>query len=246
MMLELFRAEVESHSDALTSGLLKLEQDPTNVKGIDGLMRAAHSIKGAARIVQVGPAVEVAHVMEDCFVAAQRGLLTLQSDAIDVMLGSVDVLTAIAEESKNESMDWHSFEPTVQSIVLKLRAVLAGESIPMTAAAGGDLPVPAIVARPTPEAAPSAPAQPTPAAFPSIPKTIPAGQLYNQSVAPKLPPQVPAPKSQTERLELPANESPIFPRTTVNQSRSCWILQQPKIWIQSHSHFYMHFLKTGN
>jgi chemotaxis protein histidine kinase CheA len=129
MMLELFRAEVESHSNALTSGLLKLEQDPTNVKGIDGLMRAAHSIKGAARIVQVAPAVEVAHVMEDCFVAAQRGLLTLQSDAIDVMLGSVDVLTAIADESKNESTDWHSFEAKVQSIVLKLRAVLAGESI---------------------------------------------------------------------------------------------------------------------
>ena len=36
-------------------------------------MRAAHSIKGAARVVGVDPAVSVAHVMEDCFVAAQKG-----------------------------------------------------------------------------------------------------------------------------------------------------------------------------
>ena len=35
-------------------------------------MRAAHSIKGAARVVGVDPAVSVAHVMEDCFVAARR------------------------------------------------------------------------------------------------------------------------------------------------------------------------------
>ena len=36
-------------------------------------MRAAHSLKGAARIVGLDVGVRVAHAMEDCFVAAQRG-----------------------------------------------------------------------------------------------------------------------------------------------------------------------------
>ena len=36
-------------------------------------MRAAHSLKGAARIVGLDAGVGVAHAMEDCFVAAQTG-----------------------------------------------------------------------------------------------------------------------------------------------------------------------------
>ena len=36
-------------------------------------MRAAHSLKGAARIVGLDAAVRVAHAMEDCLVAAQKG-----------------------------------------------------------------------------------------------------------------------------------------------------------------------------
>jgi len=35
-------------------------------------MRAAHSLKGAARIVDLADGVRVAHAMEDCFVAAQH------------------------------------------------------------------------------------------------------------------------------------------------------------------------------
>jgi two-component system sensor histidine kinase and response regulator WspE len=41
-------------------------------------MRAAHSLKGAARIVGMDAGVSVAHVMEDCLVAAQEGRLLLR------------------------------------------------------------------------------------------------------------------------------------------------------------------------
>ena len=72
-MLDLFRQEVETHSVVLNEGLLALEQAPTDGDLQASCMRAAHSIKGAARIVGVGPAVELAHAMEDAFVAAQEG-----------------------------------------------------------------------------------------------------------------------------------------------------------------------------
>ena len=71
-MLDLFRQEVEGHSATLTEGLLSLEQGAATAESLESLMRAAHSIKGAARIVQLDPAVTVAHAMEDCFVAAQE------------------------------------------------------------------------------------------------------------------------------------------------------------------------------
>jgi chemotaxis protein histidine kinase CheA len=94
-LLDLFRAEIEIHVPALSEGLLALEKDPNQPKRLEALMRAAHSIKGAARIVGVEAAVQVAHAMEDCFVAAQKGTVTLTSDAVDILLGGVDALQRI-------------------------------------------------------------------------------------------------------------------------------------------------------
>jgi HPt (histidine-containing phosphotransfer) domain-containing protein len=93
LMLELFRAELDTHLPVLSAGLLALEKDAARPELLEALMRAAHSIKGAARIVGVEAAVQVAHVMEDCLVAAQKGELRFNADAIDVLLRGVDVLT---------------------------------------------------------------------------------------------------------------------------------------------------------
>jgi chemotaxis protein histidine kinase CheA len=92
VMRELFRAELDTHLPVLGEGLLALEKDPAQPQLLHSLMRAAHSIKGAARIVGVDAAVQVAHVMEDCLVAAQRGELHLDAEAIDVLLRGLDVL----------------------------------------------------------------------------------------------------------------------------------------------------------
>ena len=71
-LIDLFRSEVETHAEVLSAALLALEASPGDVSRLGEMMRAAHSIKGAARVVGVDPAVSVAHVMEDCFVAAQK------------------------------------------------------------------------------------------------------------------------------------------------------------------------------
>ncbi len=85
-MLELFRNEVEGQVATLTHDLLELEQNPTAMDRLERLMRAAHSVKGAARMVNLDGAVRVAHAMEDCFVAAQQGAITLQPDGVDALL----------------------------------------------------------------------------------------------------------------------------------------------------------------
>ena len=72
-MLELFRVEAENQAAVLTSGLLELERDPGALGPLEPLMRAAHSLKGAARIVNLQAAVRVAHSMEDWFALAQAG-----------------------------------------------------------------------------------------------------------------------------------------------------------------------------
>jgi two-component system sensor histidine kinase and response regulator WspE len=98
-MLDLFRLEVEAQVTTLTDGLLALETNPNSAQELEALMRAAHSIKGAARIVGLDAAVGLAHVMEDCFVAAQNQTITLTGDQIDVLLRGVDLLQSFSSLS---------------------------------------------------------------------------------------------------------------------------------------------------
>lgn len=99
-MLELFRLEVDNQSAILSDGLLSLEQQTDPAEQLEALMRASHSIKGAARMVDIDAGVKLAHAMEDCFVAAQNSELILQSHQIDLLLKGVDMLVAI---SRNEA-----------------------------------------------------------------------------------------------------------------------------------------------
>ncbi len=96
-MFDLFRMEVETQAATLNNGLLALENNVDVVETLASLMRAAHSIKGAARIVQVDAAVQVAYVMEECFVAAQQGKIILGATQIDVLLEGVDQLLQITQ-----------------------------------------------------------------------------------------------------------------------------------------------------
>ncbi len=50
-MFELFKAESASQAAVLNQGLLAIEANPQDTSHVESLMRAAHSIKGAARIV---------------------------------------------------------------------------------------------------------------------------------------------------------------------------------------------------
>lgn len=96
-MEALFRTEVEQQAAVLNDGLLALEKRPDDPGNVEPLMRAAHSIKGAARIVHADPAVQLAHAMEDVFTLVQRDQLTLTRTHIDALLQANDLLLVLAE-----------------------------------------------------------------------------------------------------------------------------------------------------
>ncbi|MDU9034056.1 hybrid sensor histidine kinase/response regulator [Pseudomonas corrugata] len=100
-LLELFSLEAEAQTQVLSAGLLALERDPTQADSLESCMRAAHSLKGAARIVGVDAGVSVAHVMEDCLVSAQERRLVLSAEHIDALLQGTDLLTRIATPGNN-------------------------------------------------------------------------------------------------------------------------------------------------
>ena len=107
-MLDLFRTEAECQAQALTTGLLSLERDPAAADQLESCMRAAHSLKGAARIVGVAAGVSVTHAMEDCFVAAQEGRITLHQGHIDELLQGVDLLQRMAHTAEQNMGQWET------------------------------------------------------------------------------------------------------------------------------------------
>jgi two-component system sensor histidine kinase and response regulator WspE len=91
-MLDLFRMEADSQTQILTDGLLAMERLKDDASAVESMMRAAHSIKGAAAIVGLEVVVQLAHGMEDAFIAAQLGKLALTPNRVDVLLAGVDLI----------------------------------------------------------------------------------------------------------------------------------------------------------
>jgi len=91
-LLDLFLLEARTQVQVLNTGLLALERDATAADQLEACMRAAHSMKGAARIVGLEGGVRVAHVMEDLLVDAQAGRRHLNAGDIDLLLRGADLL----------------------------------------------------------------------------------------------------------------------------------------------------------
>lgn len=166
-MLELFRLEAESQTAILSAGVLAIEELERSPATIESMMRAAHSLKGAARIIGLDPAVRVAHAMEDCFVAAGKGTFHVRPEHADVLLAGIDFLSTIARAQDALSPE-SLWAVNAEKLVLALADLM--QAAPVLAA-----PVlPAPVARipttaetqvlPSQEADPSATVQPVSAA----------------------------------------------------------------------------------
>lgn len=183
-LIDLFRAEVESHGAALSDGLLALESKPGDAATLETLMRAAHSIKGAARIVGLDTVVALAHAMEDAFVAAQEGKLTLTASHVDILLRGVDFFSKLRVLPEEEITPWLTAqEGELQSLQSEIRQFLGGEEPPVAPAEPYSPPnEPPAVTTPAPEAPPA-----TVVAAPTTPPPV--------TTAP------PAPAEKTESAE---------------------------------------------
>lgn len=129
-LLELFALEAQSQAEILNAGLLALERDSAAADQLEACMRAAHSLKGAARIVGLDGGVRVAHVMEDCLVAAQRGELQLRPVHIDTLLHGTDLLLRLGCPPGGD-LGWadQAGKAEVDALVLRMGALLAGEEV---------------------------------------------------------------------------------------------------------------------
>ncbi len=101
-MLDLFRMEVDNQAAQLEDGLQRLRATGAGAAELEQVMRAAHSIKGAARMVGVELATRLAHAMEDLVVAVQRGETGLDEAALETLERGLARLRTFAARNDEE------------------------------------------------------------------------------------------------------------------------------------------------
>jgi two-component system, chemotaxis family, sensor histidine kinase and response regulator WspE len=122
-LIDLFREEARAQAQILSDGLLALERAPRDPVTLEACMRAAHSLKGAARIVGVPDGVSIAHVMEDCFVGAQQARLSVDAGMIDLLLGGVDLILRIGQGSGDETLSQTDVDAFVDALNARVNGV---------------------------------------------------------------------------------------------------------------------------
>ncbi|WP_044562374.1 hybrid sensor histidine kinase/response regulator [Azospirillum sp. B4] len=87
-LLAMFEVEAEEHLSAIAAGLLALEQSPPRDRAqelVETTFREVHTLKGAARAVNLGAVVAVCHAMESVFAALKAGRLALTPAGMDML-----------------------------------------------------------------------------------------------------------------------------------------------------------------
>lgn len=91
-LLSTFRIEAKEHIDAITSGLIELEKaapvKQTSI--IETIFREAHSLKGAARSVNLKEIESLCQSMENVFAALKRSDIAISPQLFDTLHPAVD------------------------------------------------------------------------------------------------------------------------------------------------------------
>jgi len=99
-LIEEFVAESKEHIADIEDDLIKIESEMADVdpEVINRVFRAAHSIKGSARFLDLGNIGELAHRMEDVLNLIRSGKLTPDSSVATALLMSADMLKTMLDD----------------------------------------------------------------------------------------------------------------------------------------------------
>lgn len=96
---KLFQAESSDHIQALEAGLLALEQGDAGAQNLEGMLREAHSLKGAARMLEQHDIEVLMHAIEDGFRSRTRSGEALNKEQIDAIYHAIDDVKLLVNEA---------------------------------------------------------------------------------------------------------------------------------------------------
>lgn len=90
-----FRVEARELGEQLGHHTLELEKDGSPAMTVARLLRFAHTLKGAARVVKQPEIADAAHAIEDVLAPYREGTSAVPRDDVNAVLGLVDRITAL-------------------------------------------------------------------------------------------------------------------------------------------------------
>lgn len=112
--LPIFLAETGEHLQILDEGLVRLEREEPTPEFIQALFRAAHTLKGAAGMIDHKRMVELTHGMETALDAVRKNQIPISTDLIDTCLEAVDILRTLNDEVSRGEVSPVDIAPLVQ------------------------------------------------------------------------------------------------------------------------------------
>lgn len=94
-LIATFQMEQREHLQTMTQGLLALEREPSNPQRqatLEEIFRAAHSVKGSARAVNMTGIESVGHALEEVLMRVRDGRLSFSSDTFDILYQAMDAI----------------------------------------------------------------------------------------------------------------------------------------------------------
>jgi two-component system, chemotaxis family, sensor kinase CheA len=88
-----FRVEARELLEGLSQGVLELERDSSNKDLVARILRLAHTLKGAARVVKQSAIADLAHALEGAFASYREGQISVPRDRIDEALALLDAIS---------------------------------------------------------------------------------------------------------------------------------------------------------
>ncbi len=103
--IRMFVDETEEHLSSINDLLLKLEDDPSDEKCLNEILRCAHSVKGMAASMGFSGISDLTHVMEDLFSKLSGSVESVNGSFTELTFEALDFLsTAVREISENGIM----------------------------------------------------------------------------------------------------------------------------------------------
>ena len=118
---QVFLQESFEQLDALESLLLELENRPDDETTLNGIFRAAHTIKGAAGMVECAAVESFAHVVENVLDRLRNHEIAVSTKLAALMLGCTDHLRVlVANEAGVAQMAGEEIEAQGARLLIQL------------------------------------------------------------------------------------------------------------------------------
>lgn len=105
-LLNIFRKEAEDQLKLFEQAIIKLEQNPCDPNQLEVLMRAAHSMKGAAQIVGLKPVSDLSHILEDIIVDYQKAGEPIPQKPLNDLLSAFESLASVSSLPDEAMRAW--------------------------------------------------------------------------------------------------------------------------------------------